>query len=69
MRDHEKEFLRAARVHRFRRGSWKDFWATHRAEIYLEFPDARERADLVDRLQEIILLGTSGRPAKEELLI
>ena len=57
---HERELLRAARVARFRRGTWKDFWAQHREEVLQYFPLRAERAALVDRLQMVVLLGIRG---------
>jgi len=63
--DHEKELLRAARVARFRRRPWKEFWAAHDDEIRTTFPDARERMDLIHRLQTAILCGTSGERVEE----
>jgi hypothetical protein len=65
MSDHERELLRQARVHRFHRGTWGDFWAAHREEVYRQFPDRQERADLVDRLQQAVLLGVSGERVEE----
>ena len=53
----ERELYRQARLHRFRGGNWKSFWEQHRAEVQAAFPVRAERAELVDRLQCIVLLG------------
>jgi hypothetical protein len=65
MTDQEHTLLRQAQLHRFHRGTWRDFWATHREEVYQHFPNARERADVVDRLQAVVLLGVSGERVEE----
>ena len=61
----ERELRRKARLHRFHKRTWWAFWSEHRDEIRAAFPDPRKRMDLIHRLQEVILLGTSGEPVRE----
>jgi hypothetical protein len=62
--DTERELLRKARVARFRRDMWCDFWRREREGIFAAFPDRRQRARLVDALQQIVLTGI-GEPVEE----
>ena len=48
--DLQRELLRRARLARYRRRPWKDFWAAHSDEIRAAFPLRAERAPLVDAL-------------------
>jgi len=60
----DTDFLRLARLHRHRRGSWKDFWEQNAQAVKDAVPNTYDRAVLIFRLMEIVLQGGSGKPCE-----
>lgn len=64
MHDQERELYRKARVARFRKERWGDFWSQVQEEVHRQFPSRAERARVVDAMQCIVTLGV-GEPIEE----
>jgi hypothetical protein len=58
--DTEREWYRKARVARFHLESWRDFRAANRGQIIADFPVRKERATMIDAIQQIVLTGVGG---------